>query len=151
MMASAKPRTSISSASTMYITPMRLWSVDWTYSFQRYGHQPLRQTQTAMAATATNTTSEVISGIGWLKGIASHVSLPNIVRLLPEVLVDCEAAAALDWAEPDQRRSRRKGAEQRRRRQTASRSCWAWTDRHSLSRQAPGPGPSRPGPTWRTG
>ena len=32
--ASAKPRSSITSASTMYITPMRLWSTLESHSFQ---------------------------------------------------------------------------------------------------------------------
>src|SRR3954453_14029069 len=68
----------MTSARTMYMTPMRLWSVDVMYSFHRYGHQPLRQTHMASAAITSRITSEVISGIGWLKGIASHVSLPNI-------------------------------------------------------------------------
>src|SRR5436305_2112661 len=78
MIASEKPRTSITSARTMYMTPMRLWSVDVIYSFHRYGHQRLRQTHIASAAITSRITSEVISGIGWLNGIASQVSLPNI-------------------------------------------------------------------------
>src|SRR4051795_7422777 len=68
----------MTSARTMYMTPMRLWSVDVMYSFHRYGHQPLRQTHIASAAITSRITSEVISGIGWLDGIGSHVRLPTI-------------------------------------------------------------------------
>src|SRR6185437_7873051 len=69
---------SMTSASTMYMTPIRLWSVDVIHSLHRYGHHPFRQTQMTMAAMIRMTTTEVISGIGWLNGIASQVSLPNI-------------------------------------------------------------------------
>jgi hypothetical protein len=38
MMASTKPRISMISASTMYMTPMRLWSTLVSHSVHRYFH-----------------------------------------------------------------------------------------------------------------
>ncbi len=37
MIASVKPRSSITNASSVYITPTRLWSTLVIHSFQRYG------------------------------------------------------------------------------------------------------------------
>src|SRR4051794_23762435 len=122
MIASAKPRTSITSPTTMYMMPMRLWSVDVIYSFHRYGHQPFTVIHAAIAPTAISTTSEVISGIGSLNGIASQVSLPNILsppaalrKPAPtaERLADDEAAAG------DLSRRHRTGLAPRHRRSSA--------------------------------
>jgi len=40
MMASAKPRSSITSAMMMYITPIFLWSTEVNHSVHRYFHLP---------------------------------------------------------------------------------------------------------------
>jgi hypothetical protein len=78
MMASAKPRSSITMASSVYITPMRLWSTLVIHSRHRYGRCPLITTQARMARMASATTPEAIIGIGWSKGMASQESLPSI-------------------------------------------------------------------------
>jgi hypothetical protein len=44
MMASVKPRSSMTMARKMYITPMRLWSTLVIHSRQRYGAQPFSTT-----------------------------------------------------------------------------------------------------------
>ena len=54
MMASTKPRSSMISASTMYMTPMRLWSTLVSHSFQRYS-QPLSQVMTMATSSAPPT------------------------------------------------------------------------------------------------
>ena len=51
------------------------------YSFHRYRHALILVIQIATPASTTITTSEVISGIGSWKGIASQLSLPN--KLMP--------------------------------------------------------------------
>src|SRR5438046_360797 len=48
------------------------------YSFHRNGHALILVIQMPIAASATMTTIEVISGIGSWNGIACHVSLPKI-------------------------------------------------------------------------
>jgi len=80
MMASAKPRSSITMPSTMYITPMRLWSVLLIHSFHRYGHQPLNVISDRIDTIPRITTMDVTSGMGSLKGTAAQVSLPSILK-----------------------------------------------------------------------
>ena len=57
MSASTKPRTSITSASSTYITPMRLWSTLVIHSRHRYGHQPLTVTSASRPERAPSTTT----------------------------------------------------------------------------------------------
>src|SRR5215831_6911868 len=78
MIASAKPRTSITSPSATYITPMRLWSTLVIHSRHRYGHQPLTVTRASTTRTTMMTTRPVTNAIGWSKGIAAQVSLPSM-------------------------------------------------------------------------
>ena len=53
MIASEKPRSSITSPRKTYITPIRLWSTLVIHSLQRVGSQPFA---TMIARTATMTT-----------------------------------------------------------------------------------------------
>ena len=62
--ASEKPRSSITSASTMYITPIFLWSTLLSHSFQMYGRWPLMTTQASTPVMTIATTAEEISGSG---------------------------------------------------------------------------------------
>src|SRR3979409_2561623 len=78
MMASEKPRSSITIASRMYITPMRLWSTLVIHSRHKYGRCPLMTTQPRMPRMPSATTPEAIIGIGCSRGIASQLSLPSI-------------------------------------------------------------------------
>src|SRR3954451_9618983 len=79
MMASLPPRSSITEASRMYITPIRLWSTLVIHSCQRYGRCPFTTTQASTARIPTSTTAPAISGIGWSNGIADQSSLPSIM------------------------------------------------------------------------
>src|SRR6516165_7607364 len=78
MIASEKPRSSITSPSTTYMTPMRLWSTLVSHSRHRYGHQPLMVTVTRTARMTMPTTAPLSSGSGSLNGIASQLSLPSM-------------------------------------------------------------------------
>src|ERR1700761_7664218 len=78
MMASENPRRSITIASSVYITPIRLWSTLVIHSSHRYGKWPLITTQARTARIATSTTPPATSGMGWSNGIAAQVSLPSI-------------------------------------------------------------------------
>src|SRR4051812_34825410 len=78
MMASTKPRSSMISASTMYITPMRLWSTLVSHSFHRYS-QPLSQVMTRATSSAPPTvTNAPPAAMALYSGRDSMVSLPNI-------------------------------------------------------------------------
>src|SRR5262245_42254426 len=68
----------MTSPSTRYMTPMRLWSTLVSHSRQRYGHQPLMVMTTRMARMTMPTSAPLSSGSGSLKGIASQVSLPSM-------------------------------------------------------------------------
>src|SRR6266404_8469553 len=78
MMPSENPRSSITQASSVYITPIRLWSTLVIHSLQRYGRWPRRTIQASIARIATSTTAPERSGSGWSKGMAAQVSLPSI-------------------------------------------------------------------------
>src|SRR5690242_20926132 len=78
MIASMKPRSSITSASRTYITPIRLWSTLVIHSRQRYGTQPLIATQASTPSSTRTTTEAAASGIGWSHGIAFQLSLPSM-------------------------------------------------------------------------
>src|SRR5215831_20558920 len=78
MMASTKPRSSMTRPSATYITPMRLWSTLVIHSRHRYDHQPLTVTRASTARTTMMTTRPVTNAIGWSKGIAAQVSLPSM-------------------------------------------------------------------------
>src|SRR5262245_403035 len=78
MIASEKPRSSMTRPSAKYITPMRLWSTLVSHSRHRYGHQPFTVTITRIARITTPTTAPLSSGSGSSKGIADQVSLPNM-------------------------------------------------------------------------
>src|SRR5580658_7624875 len=81
MIASAKPRSSITIASRVYMTPIRLWSTLVIHSRHRYGSQPFSVIQPNMAMIARMTTAPVTSGIGWSSGMAAQVSLPSMLGL----------------------------------------------------------------------
>src|SRR5262249_1038690 len=85
MIASEKPRSSMTRPRVMYMTPMRLWSTLVSHSRHRYGHQPFTVTVTRMARMTTPTTAPLSSGSGSLKGIASQLSFPSMSasRLAP--------------------------------------------------------------------
>src|SRR6516162_10003305 len=78
MIASEKPRSSMTRPSATYITPMRLWSTLVSHSRHRYGHQPFTVTVTRIARMTTPTTAPLSSGSGSLKGIAAQVSFPSM-------------------------------------------------------------------------
>src|SRR5215471_13592141 len=78
MIASEKPRSSMTRPSATYMTPMRLWSTLVSHSRHRYGHQPFTVTVTRIARMARPTTAPLSSGSGSLNGIASQVSLPSM-------------------------------------------------------------------------
>src|SRR3981189_3240542 len=81
MMASEKPRSSITMASSVYITPIRLWSTLVIHSRHKYGRCPLTTTQPRMARMPRATTPDAIIGIGCSSGMAAQVSLPSIEGL----------------------------------------------------------------------
>src|SRR6185312_10540099 len=85
MIASEKPRSSITRPRTTYMTPMRLWSTLVSHSPHRYGHQPFTVTVTRMARMTMPTTTPLSSGSGSLNGIAAQLSFPNMStsRLAP--------------------------------------------------------------------
>src|SRR5262245_12464520 len=83
MIASLKPRSSITRPSTTYMTPMRLWSTLVSHSRHRYGHQPLMLTTTRMARMTMPTTAPLSSGSGSFHGIASQLSLPSMSTSCP--------------------------------------------------------------------
>ncbi len=64
MMASANPRSSITDASSVYMTPIRLWSTLVIHSLQRYGRWPLTTTQARTPRIPSATTPDAIIGIG---------------------------------------------------------------------------------------
>src|ERR687898_1404430 len=78
MIASVKPRSSMTSASSVYMTPMRLWSTLVIHSRQRYGRWPARTTQEITPSRASPTRPEAAIGIGWSRGIASQLSFPSM-------------------------------------------------------------------------
>src|SRR5262245_57949089 len=78
MIASEKPRSSMTRPSATYMTPMRLWSTLVSHSRHRYGHQPFTVTVTRIARMTRPTTAPLSSGSGSLNGIASQVSLPSM-------------------------------------------------------------------------
>src|SRR5689334_12200837 len=73
-----KPRNSIRRPSSVYITPMRLWSTLVIHSRHRYGTCPATTSQATTARTMMSTPAPAPSGIGWSHGIASQVSFPSI-------------------------------------------------------------------------
>ena len=83
MIASAKPRSSITIASSVYMMPIRLWSTLVIHSRQRYGSQPFSVTQARTPMITTPTKAAAISGIGWSNGMAAQLSLPNMLMLRP--------------------------------------------------------------------
>src|SRR6267378_4562832 len=98
MIASTKPRTSITRPSIMYMMPMRLWSTLVIHSRHRYGRWPLSTTQATTAMAIENTAAPATSGIGWSQGIAFHVSLPSMS--LGSRGANRHAAAAAGWPRP---------------------------------------------------
>src|SRR4051812_20782668 len=78
MMASAKPRSSITSPRHTYMTPMRLWSTLVSHSRHKYGHQPRAVMSPSTMRRTMPTTAALISGSGSLSGIADQLSLPSI-------------------------------------------------------------------------
>src|SRR5262249_20109440 len=78
MIASMKPRRSITRASSVYITPIRLWSTLVIHSRHRYGRWPLSTTQTTTAIANEKHTQPATTGIGGSHGTAFQVGLPNI-------------------------------------------------------------------------
>src|SRR5262245_40755756 len=78
MIASEKPRSSMTRPRATYMTPMRLWSTLVSHSRHRYGHQPIAVTVTRMARMTMPTTAPLSSGSGSLNGIAAQVSLPSM-------------------------------------------------------------------------
>src|SRR5262249_1857042 len=78
MIASEKPRSSITRPRTTYMTPIRLWSTLVSHSRHRYGHQPFTVTVTRMARMTMPTTAPLSSGSGSLNGIASQLSFPSM-------------------------------------------------------------------------
>src|SRR5258708_21613090 len=83
MIASMKPRSSITAASVTYIMPMRLWSTLVIHSLHRYGTHPLIVMKATTPSITTTTKPPANKGIGWSKGIAPQLSLPNILVPLP--------------------------------------------------------------------
>src|SRR6185503_16991204 len=83
MIASEKPRSSITRPRTTYMTPMRLWSTLVSHSRHRYGHQPFTVTIPSATRTTAATTAALMSGSGSLKGIAAQLSLPSISTPFP--------------------------------------------------------------------
>ncbi len=79
IIASVKPRMSITSASPQYITPTRLWSTDVIHSSQRYRQWRLKVIHTRVARIATPTSNDAAMGIGWSKGMADHRSFPSMM------------------------------------------------------------------------
>src|SRR5271166_2102366 len=78
MIASEKPRSSMTRPSATYMTPMRLWSTLVSHSRHRYGHQPFMVTVTRMARMTMPTTAPLSNGRGSLNGMASQLSLPSM-------------------------------------------------------------------------
>ena len=83
MIASMKPRSSITAASVTYMMPIRLWSTLVIHSRHRYGIQPLIVIKASTPITTTMTKAPANRGIGWSKGMAPQVSLPNIYFPIP--------------------------------------------------------------------
>ena len=83
MIASMKPRSSITAASVTYMMPIRLWSTLVIHSLHRYGIQPFDGDEGEHADITTITKAPANRGIGWSKGMAPQVSLPNILVPLP--------------------------------------------------------------------
>src|SRR5450631_381187 len=78
MTASENPRSSITDASSVYMTPIRLWSTLVIHSCHRYGRWPLSTTQARIPRIPSATAPDAIIGIGWSIGIADQLSLPSI-------------------------------------------------------------------------
>src|SRR5262249_20803361 len=78
MIASVKPRSSMTRPRARYMTPMRLWSTLVSHSRHRYGHQPFTVTVTSMARMTMPTTAPLSNGSGSLNGIASQLSRPSM-------------------------------------------------------------------------
>src|SRR6516165_3446067 len=78
MIASEKPRSSMTRPRVTYITPMRLWSTLVSHSRHRYGHQPFTVTSPSTARMTMSTTAMLMRGSGSLNGIASQLSLPSM-------------------------------------------------------------------------
>src|SRR6516165_5869449 len=85
MIASVKPRSSMTRPRARYMTPMRLWSTLVSHSRHKYGHQPFTVTVTRMARMTMPTTAPLSSGSGSLNGIAAQLSFPSMStsRLAP--------------------------------------------------------------------
>src|SRR5882757_914649 len=83
MIASMKPRSNITAASVTYMMPICLWSTLVIHSLQRYGIQPLMVMNASTPRITTTTIAPANNGMGWSKGIAPQVSLPNILISLP--------------------------------------------------------------------
>src|ERR1700722_1596584 len=79
MIASMKPRSNITAASVTYMMPICLWSTLVIHSLHRYGTQPLIVMKARTPRTTTMTMAPANNGMGWSKGIAPQVSLPNIL------------------------------------------------------------------------
>src|SRR5262249_44382744 len=78
MIASLKPRSSMTKPRARYMTPMRLWSTLVSHSRHRYGHQPFTVTVTRMARMTMPTPAPLSSGSGSLNGIAAQLSFPSM-------------------------------------------------------------------------
>src|SRR5215472_9897326 len=78
MIASEKPRNSMTRPSSTYIAPRRLWSTLVTHSRHRYGNHPLTATITSTARITAITTAMLISGSGSSNGIAAQLSRPSM-------------------------------------------------------------------------
>src|SRR6516164_9599762 len=78
MIASLKPRSSMTRPRATYMTPMRLWSTEVSHSRHRYGHQPFTVTVARIARMTMPTTAPLSSGSGSLNGMASQLSLPSM-------------------------------------------------------------------------
>ena len=79
MIASLKPRSSITSASRTYMMPTRLWSTVVSHSSHSHLQRPSQVNSPRMPAIPTRMTKHVTITIGWSNGIAASVSLPNMV------------------------------------------------------------------------
>src|SRR5271163_1793609 len=79
MMASIKPRSSITAASVTYMTPIRLWSTLVIHSRHRYGTQPLSVMKATPPTSTRTTKAPAARGIGWPRGRASQFSFPSML------------------------------------------------------------------------
>ncbi len=102
MIASAKPRISMTTPSRKYMMPIFLWSTLVIHSRHRYGHQPFAVTVISTPAMTAITANEVISGMGCPKGMADQESLPNMARVqvLPPVTTSRPAWAGASGSGP---------------------------------------------------